>query len=75
MHNFADPTLGARLVPDAIHGIQSKGVVANVKHWVLNSQESNRHGVSEEASERTKQELYYPPFAAAVRAGVGSVMW
>ena len=69
-----DPTLGALLVPSAIRGIQSNRVVANVKHWVLNSQESNRHGVSEEASERAKWELYYPPFAAAVDAGVGSVM-
>ena len=29
-----DPTLGATLAPHTIQGIQSKGVIANAKHWV-----------------------------------------
>ena len=30
--------------------------------------------ISEDVDERTRHEMYYPPFAAAVRAGVGSFM-
>jgi beta-glucosidase len=62
------------MVAPVIKGIQSKGVIANAKHFVMNSQESNRHNVVEEVDERTMFEIYYPPFKAAVDAGVGSVM-
>ena len=37
-------------------------------------QETNRHGVSENVDERTRFEIYYPPFEGAVEAGVGSFM-
>ena len=40
----------------------------------MNNQESNRMTISEDVDERTRHEIYYPPFAAAVRAGVGSFM-
>ena len=66
-----DPYLGYYLGRAAVEGIQSEKVVANAKHWVLNNQETNRMGVSEEADERTRFEIYYPPFAGAVEAGVG----
>jgi len=41
---------------------------------VLNNQETNRNAVSELADERTRFEMYYPPFAGAVAAEAGSVM-
>lgn len=69
-----DPFLGAQLAGPAVHGIQSQNVVANAKHWVLNNQETSRDHVSAEADERTRFEMYYPPFAAASDAGVGSMM-
>jgi beta-glucosidase len=69
-----DPVLGAQMVAPVIKGIQSKGVIANAKHFVMNNQEVNRHDVVEEVDERTMFEIYYPPFKAAVDAGVGSVM-
>jgi beta-glucosidase len=69
-----DPYLGSALVRPAVAGIQSQRVIANAKHFVLNSQESNRHGDSSDADERTRYEMYYPPFAGAIEAGVGSVM-
>ena len=37
-----DPFLGSILVKPAIEGIQSQGVIANAKHWVINSQETDR---------------------------------
>lgn len=69
-----DPHLGYVLAKASVLGIQSQKVVANAKHWALNSQETNREGVSENADERTRFELYYPPFAGAIEAEVGSVM-
>eukprot|EP00937_MAST-01D_sp_MAST-1D-sp2_P003732 g3732.t1 len=69
-----DPYLGAQMVAPAVAGIQSQGVIANAKHWVVNNQETNRHGVTEQVDERTRFELYYPPFEGAIKAGVGSVM-
>ena len=77
--------LGAKLAGPVITGIQSAGIIANAKHYILNSQEYDRGSpdfgpfkigapVSEEATERTRWEVYMPPFEAAVRAGVGSVM-
>ena len=41
---------------------------------VNNNQENNRILVSATVDERTEFELYYPPFEAAARAGVWSVM-
>ena len=61
-----DPFLGYTLAGPAVKGIQSNKVIANAKHWVNNNQETNRHFVSEIVDERTRYELYYPPFAGAV---------
>jgi len=69
-----DPYLGATLVREVVTGIQSQAVIATAKHYVLNSQESDRGEVVSAAAERARWEIYYPPFAAAVEAGVGSVM-
>lgn len=73
-----DPHLGAMMGAPVIQGIQSKGVVANAKHWVNNNQETNRGTlgppVDEVVDERTQWEIYYPPFEAAVKADVGSFM-
>ena len=69
-----DPYLGYTLVQPAVQGIQSQGVVANVKHYVNNNQETNRGSVSENVDERTRFEMYYPPFQGGVDASVGSMM-
>ncbi|CAE7379029.1 bglB, partial [Symbiodinium pilosum] len=69
-----DPYLGYRLVQPVVRGIQSQKVVANAKHFIQNNQETNRVGVSAEVDERTRFEMYYPPFEGAVQAGVGSMM-
>jgi len=69
-----DPFLGNQMVGHAISGIQSKGVIANVKHFILNNQETNRFNVSANVDERTVMEIYGPPFEGAVDANVGSVM-
>jgi beta-glucosidase len=69
-----DPVLGAKLVAAEIRAIQQQGVIANVKHFVHNNQETNRTTVNQVVDERTHWEVYMPPFVAAVEAGVLSVM-
>ena len=41
---------------------------------INNNQETNRTTVSEQVDERTRFEIYYPPFEGAVKADVGSMM-
>jgi beta-glucosidase len=69
-----DPTLGSKLVRNVVKGLQENGVIANAKHFVNNEIETHRMLVSAEVNERVRFELYYPPFAAAAKAGVLSVM-
>lgn len=70
-----DPYLASRLAVNYITGVQSKGVVATVKHFAGNNQEWDRHHVSSDIDERTLQEIYLPAFKAAVtEANVGAVM-
>jgi len=69
-----DPFLGKVLVQPAVRGIQSQKVVANAKHWVNNNQETDRMFVSADVDERTRFEMYYPPFEGAIAADVGSFM-
>jgi len=69
-----DPYLGYVLSKPAVKGIQDQKVIACGKHFVGNSQESNRMDVSEDIDERTLFEMYYPPFEGAVEVGLGSIM-
>ena len=50
------------------------GAAATVKHWILNSQETNREWQSSDPSDRALWEVYMPPFKAAINAGVAGVM-
>jgi beta-glucosidase len=70
-----DPFLNAALVVPYIEGVQSRGVVATVKHFALNNAEFDRHNLSADVDERTLREIYLPAFEAAVReAHVDAVM-
>ena len=69
-----DPFLGYVLSQPAVKGIQDQNVMANAKHYVNNNQETDRTTIDENVDERTRFEMYYPPFEGAIEAGVGSVM-
>jgi len=69
-----DPYLGSRLIGAYVEGVQIRGVFAVVKHWVFNQQETERGTSSSVVDDQTAWELYYPPFQAAVDAGVSGVM-
>ena len=70
-----DPWLASRIAVAYINGVQSQGVGATVKHFMMNNQEFNRHNASSDADERTKREIYLPAFEAAVKeAHVAAMM-
>ena len=41
--------------------------MANVKHYVANNQEADRHAVNEEIGERALREIYLPAFEASIK--------
>ncbi len=70
-----DPYLTSRLAVKLIQGIQTADVAACVKHFALNSQETERLWVNVEVDERALREIYLPAFEAAVKeAGSYSIM-
>lgn len=70
-----DPYLASETAVSYIRGMQGQGIIATIKHFALNQQEYDRHGVSSNADERTINEIYFPTFRKAVeQAGVGAVM-
>lgn len=69
-----DPYLTGVAMMETIAGIQSNGVQATAKHFILNEQELNRATISGTVDDRSMHELYLWPFADAVYAGVASVM-
>lgn len=70
-----DPYLAAQLAVAEIHGIQSQGVMADVKHYAANNQETGRFKINETIGQRALHEIYLPAFEASVKKGhVASVM-
>ena len=70
-----DPYLAGETAVQVIDGIQGQSVIATIKHFAVNNQEYERHGVSSNADERTINEIYFPAFRSAVEKGhVGAVM-
>lgn len=64
-----DPYLVSALAPELVKGVQEYGVIANVKHFAANNQETNRVGVNETISRRALEEIYLPGFKACVTDG------
>jgi beta-glucosidase len=70
-----DPWLTSRMAVASIEGIQGAGVMANVKHYIANNQETQRGSINEIIGQRTLREIYMPGFKASVQqAHVDSLM-
>ncbi|KAI9272630.1 glycoside hydrolase superfamily [Phascolomyces articulosus] len=69
-----DPVLSGITTVETIKGAQSQGVIATVKHYTANNQETYRKHMSSNIDERTLHELYLWPFQRAVEAEVGAIM-
>jgi beta-glucosidase len=59
-----------------VTGVQSQGIMDQVKHYAVYNNETNRNNASDDdvVQERAEQEIYLPAFQAAVNAGVDSAM-
>jgi len=72
-----DPHLAGRIAAAEIRGIQSQGVIAQVKHFDAYNQETYRNTPLDDVivSRRALHEIYMPAFRSAIRRGkVGSMM-
>lgn len=70
-----DPLLAGTLGGEAIRAIQAHHVIATVKHYALNSQETGRHEVNVQIGERAARESDLLAFEIAIEKGhPGSVM-
>lgn len=76
-----DPFLGAAFARARVRGFQGDDysqpgkVLATAKHWVAyGAAEGGRDYDTTEMSEQTLRTIYFPPFKAAVDAGVGTFM-
>lgn len=70
-----DPYLIEQMAVQLVQGIQTADVAACVKHFALNSQETERLWVNVEIDERAFREVYLPGFEAVVKeAGAYSIM-
>jgi beta-glucosidase len=72
-----DPLLSSAIGTANIEGIQSQGVMADVKHFATYNQETNRATPNDNTivSTRALHEIYLPPFyGAIVQAHAASVM-
>jgi beta-glucosidase len=69
-----DPYLNGQLGAADIRGVQSTGTMAQVKHYAVYNQETNRNTSSDDAivSTQAMQEIYLPAFQAAVQQGDAS---
>ncbi|MDT7760721.1 MAG: beta-glucosidase, partial [Mycobacterium sp.] len=69
-----DPYLAGQLGAANIRGVQSTGTMAQVKHYAVYNQETNRNTSTDNAvvSTQAEQEIYLPAFQAAVQQGAAS---
>lgn len=79
--NGEDPFLGAQLATAIVNGYQGDNLaspdklVACAKHYVgYGAAEGGRDYENGEISEPTLRDVYLPPFHAAVKAGIGTLM-
>ncbi len=76
-----DPYLGSVMARARVRGFQGDDVsredrvIATAKHWVAyGAAEAGRDYNTTDVSERALREIHFPPFEAAVDAGVGTFM-
>ncbi|KAF4471548.1 beta-glucosidase M [Fusarium albosuccineum] len=85
-----DPWLAGALVRETVKGIQGAGVIASLKHFIGNEQETRRstssmlgdnaedpdtlQAISVNVDDKTLHELYLWPFVDALEEGVANIM-
>ena len=70
-----DPLLAGKIIGQELKGIQDQGVIADIKHYAVNCQETDRFGVSSNLDTRSLRQLDLLAFEIGIKdSGVGTVM-
>eukprot|EP00446_Apocalathium_sp_SHHI-4_P077200 CAMPEP_0177566436 /NCGR_PEP_ID=MMETSP0369-20130122/74675_1 /TAXON_ID=447022 ORGANISM="Scrippsiella hangoei-like, Strain SHHI-4" /NCGR_SAMPLE_ID=MMETSP0369 /ASSEMBLY_ACC=CAM_ASM_000364 /LENGTH=418 /DNA_ID=CAMNT_0019053845 /DNA_START=34 /DNA_END=1287 /DNA_ORIENTATION=- len=69
-----DPNFAAIMTKQYVVGMQGEGVACVAKHFVMNTQETNRNSQNNIANKRDMWEIHYPPFIAANEVDIAGVM-
>jgi len=64
-----DPFLAGQDAAAETAGIQSQHVIVTLKHYIANSQETNRMTDSSDVDQRTLEEIYAPQYDTAIHQG------
>lgn len=64
-----DPYLSGVMATAETRAVQDKGLIAMVKHYVANEQETNRMTIQETVDAQSLRELYLLPFEMALKDG------
>lgn len=62
-----DPVVAGVIAASYVNGVQSNNVGTSIKHFAVNSQETNRIEVDEVVSPRAIREIYLKPFEISLR--------
>ncbi|MEA2330890.1 MAG: beta-glucosidase [Thermoleophilaceae bacterium] len=70
-----DPLLSGEIGAAYIAGVQTNPVMATIKHFAVNDQETSRFTISSQVDDRTLHEIYTKPYEIGVReASPGAAM-
>lgn len=64
-----DPYLSGVMAVAETKAVQSKGLIAMLKHFVANEQETNRMSIQQTVDQQTLREIYLLPFEMGVKDG------
>ncbi len=69
-----DPYLAGQLAAQEVVGVQSQGMIAELKHFIENDFENGRSSTNVVINDQTLHETELVAFEAGIQAGAGSVM-